>query len=212
MKKYRLTISTQQKESIKNMLKTIISMQQGDFKEFLKNIYNKNREAIYSNELADKVSYLLFPHFSSEQDPYPREVLDKLESSKDAIILSETATNRLKSYLDTVSRAYLGQFSNFLLLFKGQDGWLMDSDLEDDFQTLLKNHGSCRFGILNEIGESDILFTIMQCVRHRLAWDGAIDKGITDGTCRDWGNGMMFVDFDDPVDYRGGFIEIERIE
>ena len=46
--------------------------------------------------------------------------------------------------------------------------------------------------------DTDEAFDLNAVIRHRLAWDRAVDMGITDGTTRNW-DAMFGVDYDDPM-------------
>ena len=56
-------------------------------------------------------------------------------------------------------------------------------------------------GIFNELAARGAreAWDLHQVIRHRLAWDRAIAEGRTDGTTRNWADGMMGVDYDEPM-------------
>lgn len=89
----------------------------------------------------------------------------KLTVTKEQLQLINKACNVL-------SRVKMGQFHELLEELKDKDGkWLFDHDLLDDVNKLIKPKmgllGGRSFGV-NKFDDTDVLFTIHNCLRHQL--------------------------------------------
>ena len=120
---------------------------------------------------------------------------------------------------ELMARIGIGQWAEFLYYLPGANkmNW---NDMREELLPVMERHlkpfvgidgwySSLGVGSDKSAPDTDEAFDLSAVIRHRLAWDRAVDNGITDGVTRNW-DVMMAVDYDEPM--RCGSEPLARIE
>lgn len=123
------------------------------------------------------------------------------------LTLTASQMHVLSRAAEVLARLGIGQIPDALreLPASGDIDW---SAWHDDCEAVCKimskhmpnkiNGWNSNLGINNADNGARIAWDLHQVIRHRLAWDRAIEQGITDGASRDWSQ-MMGVCYDEPM-------------
>lgn len=127
--------------------------------------------------------------------------------------LTEKQLNIVQYATDLIARLGIGQIKEaveYLPLRKELDWAEFHNDVRDIEHVISKHTIENVDGYRSSLGihndkvkqDAKIAWEINQVIRHRLSWDRAIAKGITDGTARNWSE-MMGVCYDEPFPCSG---------
>lgn len=137
----------------------------------------------------------------------------------DTYTMTVTATQAavISRACELLGRLGIGQWPEFIHCLPGDAADQHAYELEEDLrpimaawfarypigtrQTVINGWQSC-LGVGNPDAapDTDVAFDLHRVIRHRLAWDRATAKGITDGKTRNWSE-MLGVYFDEPMRY-----------
>jgi len=124
------------------------------------------------------------------------------------LTLTEEQAGVLSTACEVLARLGIGQFRDALrhlpLSEPAPDGW--HEDLAEIGRILQKHTISNVDGCVSSLsmrGEATsatakTAWDMHHVIRHRLAWDWAKAQGLTDGIRRNWGGGMLGVQYDEP--------------
>ena len=135
------------------------------------------------------------------------------------ITVTERQARIISNACELMARIGIGQWPKFLNYLPGANrmNW---NDMREELLPVMGRHLTPFVGIdgwYSSLGggsdksapDTDEAFDLNAVIRHRLAWDRAMDNGITDGTTRNWPV-MIGVDYDDPMHW--GKEPLARIE
>ena len=135
------------------------------------------------------------------------------------ITVTERQARIISNACELMARIGFGQWMEFLNYLPGANelNW---NEMREGLLPIMERHlkpvvgingwsSSLGVGSDKSAPGTDEAFDLNAVIRHRLAWDRAMDNGITDGTTRNW-TGMMSVDYDDPMHW--GKEPLARIE
>ena len=135
------------------------------------------------------------------------------------ITVTERQARIISNACELMARIGIGQWPEFLNYLPGANkmSW---NDMREELQPIMSKYlvpaiGISGWGSSLGVGsdksapDTDEAFDLNAVIRHRLAWDRAMDNGITDGTTRNWPV-MIGVDYDDPMHW--GKEPLARIE
>lgn len=124
------------------------------------------------------------------------------------ITVTERQARIISNACDLMARIGIGQWPEFLHYLPGANrmAW---NDIRKELLPIMSKHlvpvvGISGWGSSLGVGsdksapDTDEAFDLNAVIRHRLAWDRAMDSGITDGATRNWPE-MMGVDYDEPA-------------
>lgn len=121
------------------------------------------------------------------------------------LTLTEAQAQTLSIACEVLARLGMGQYKDALDNLPQRDGIDWDA-WHDDMRGIgyiLSKHMPGIDGYISHIGirkaaqESRLAWDLHQVIRHRLAWDRAVARGVTDGTVRNW-NEMLGCNYDEP--------------
>ena len=138
---------------------------------------------------------------------------------KYTITVTERQARIISNACELMARIGIGQWPEFLNYLPGamRLNW---NDMREELLPIMERHlkpvagnngwsSSLGVGSDKSAPDTDEAFDLHAVIRHRLAWDRAVDNGITDGVTRNW-DAMFGVDYDDPM--RWGKEPLARIE
>lgn len=127
---------------------------------------------------------------------------------KYTITVTERQAHIISQACDLMARIGIGQWPEFLHHLPGANkmNW---NDMREELLPIMSKYlvpaiGISGWGSSLGVGsdksapDTDEAFDLNAVIRHRLAWDRAMDNGITDGTTRNWPE-MMGVYYDEPM-------------
>ena len=122
------------------------------------------------------------------------------------ITVTERQARIISNACELMARIGIGQWQEFLNYLPGANkmNW---NDMREELLPIMERHlkpavgingwnSSLGVGSEKSAPDTDEAFDLSAVIRHRLAWDRAVDNGITDGVTRNW-DVMMAVDYDD---------------
>lgn len=124
------------------------------------------------------------------------------------ITVTERQACIISTACDLMARIGIGQWPEFLHHLPGANKMNLN-DMREELLPIMSKYlvpaiGISGWGSSLGVGsdksapDTDEAFDLNAVIRHRLAWDRAMDNGITDGTTRNWPE-MMGVDYDEPM-------------
>ena len=122
------------------------------------------------------------------------------------LTITEAQAQTLSIACEVLARLGMGQYKDALDNLPRRDNidWSAWHDDMRGIGHILSKHMPGIDGYISHIGihnassESRLAWDMHQVIRHRLAWDRAVARGVTDGTVRNW-NEMLGVHYDEPT-------------